>query len=617
MIKVSASTSTRKRRRRKQVGCSASDGRINGSITEGEKTLSAIDPACILYPVSDNGSRPLLDTNLKVKKPGKAFSALLEAGSRGSYNCKNSMDSKNDKPLDFSPHGGKPFDKKDSLSLLNGIVSLSASHITNGYPCKSVLDNDGSGSENGYTTPKRRKARHSSIKSAENVSVQQEKTMQQGSAASHRQDVGPLSPEPEKLASPRLDSGRPCAKAEACTGVTRAGELQHKNSEGKATGTPSKKFEDRPGKPRLAASVTTKEDSWTLFKPPPVFPVDNSSAKIVPKISYASKVKENLNKAAQARGDTPPPQEPGRLSLVPMSALKTMTSPSFMNGPISGEGNGCLPAEPLFTTAASTVPLASPLSGGENVASSPDNDSSTTTTPVAATGEPRKSSLFVYPLTPTNMQLALPSACQVDTPAAQTNQKALGDIFRNQWGLSFINEPNAGPESKAGNAAEVTFQGRCPVATATQDSSSSPSIWKPPPFSASPEVDKRTSPLPISSVLKICPPEVPVSGGGSQTHPLGQDTLRGEIGSLSAIVFASSKDPSAEPPQACQTNSALALVKEQSQCKGFDRRCSRGSFDLKAAVVYHTKEIEYILNLQKQDPKRVIMYDETKDRPDQ
>ncbi|KAJ8348732.1 hypothetical protein SKAU_G00273210 [Synaphobranchus kaupii] len=509
------------------------------------------------------------------------------------------MDSKNDKPLDFSPHEGKPSDKKDSLSLLNGVVSLSAGHVVNGYPCNSALDNDGSGSENGYTTPKRRKARRDSIKDAENVSAPPEKTMQQAGAAPPGQDAGPLSPEPEKLASPRLDSGRSCA------GVTRVGELQRKNSEGKATFSPlGKKFEDRPGKARLAASVTAKEDSWTLFKPPPVFPVDNSSAKIVPKISYASKVKENLNKAAQAGGDTLPPQEPGRLSLVPMSALKTITSASFTNGPISGEGNGCLPAGPLLTTAASTVPLASPLSGGENVASSPDNDSSTTTTPVAATGEPRKSSLFVYPLTPTNMQPALPSARQVDTPAAQTNQKALGDIFRNQWGLSFINEPNAGPESR--------------VATATQDSSLSPPVWERPPFPMAHEVDKLTSPLPVSSVLKACPPAVPVSGDGTQTYyPLGQDALKGEIGSLSAIVFASSKDASTDPPQASQANSALALVKEQSQSKGFHRRCSWGSFDLKAAVVYHTKEIEYILNLQKQDPKRVIVYDETKDRPDQ
>ena len=313
-----------------------------------------------------------------MKKPEKVFSALSNAGSRG-YNCKNSMDSRNDKPLDSSSHEGK-----DSLSLLNGIVSFSASHITNGYPCKLAHDNDSSSSENGYTTPKRRKARRSSIKGAENVSAQQDKSMQQGSAASHRQDGGPLSPEPEKPAIPCLDSGRPNAKAEACTGVTRAGELQCKNSEGKATGAPGKKFEQRAGKARLVASVTTKEDSWTLFKPPPVFPVDNSSAKIVPKISYASKVKENLNKAALAGGDTLPPQEPGRLSLVPMSALKTMVSASFMNGPVSGEGNGCLSAEPLLTTAASTVLLASPLSGGGNVASFPDNDSSSTTTPVPA-----------------------------------------------------------------------------------------------------------------------------------------------------------------------------------------------------------------------------------------
>ncbi|XP_035289808.1 nuclear fragile X mental retardation-interacting protein 2-like [Anguilla anguilla] len=534
------------------------------------------------------------------------------------------MDSENDKPLDCSPHEGKSLlDKKDSLSLPNGVVSLGAGRVANGYPCEPALDDDGGGSENGYTTPGRRRAGRGGLRGAENVSAPQEEeeeTMQQGSAAPARPDAGPPSPEPEKPPGPpRPDGGRPGAKAEAGAGAARAGEPQRKNSVGKAAGAPGKKFEDRPGKARLVAPASAKEDSWTLFKPPPVFPVDNSSAKISPKISYASKVKENLNKAAQAGGgDALPPQEPGRLSLVPMSALKTITSASFTNGPISGEGNGCLQVGPLLTTAASTVPLASPLSGGDDVASSPDNDSSTTTTPVAATGEPRKSSLFVYPLTPTNMQPALPSARQVDTPPAQTNQKALGDIFRNQWGLSFINEPNAGPESKEGSAAEVTFQGRCPVATAAQDSSLSPPTWDRPPFPpAAHAADKRTSPLPVSSVLKACPPAVPVSGGGTQTHPLGLDALKGEIGSLGAIVFASSKDPSADPPQASQTDSALALVKEQSQAKGFDRRCSWGSFDLKAAVVYHTKEIEYILNLQKQDPKRVIIYDETKDRPDQ
>ncbi|KAJ8266368.1 hypothetical protein GJAV_G00129630 [Gymnothorax javanicus] len=524
----------------------------------------------------------------------------------GRINCCNTEEEKalfaNDSACILHP--GKPLDKRESLSLLNGVVSLGASHVLNGHSCSSALDDDGSGSENGYTTPKRRKSRSNSIRSVENVSTMRGKTMHQGSTVPPRQDTGPLGPELEKLV-------RPDSKAEASTGVSCTAELQRKNSEGRASNTLGKKSEDKPGKARLAASVITKEDSWTLFKPPPVFPVDNSSAKIVPKISYASKVKENLNKAAQAAGETLPPQEPGRVSLVPMSALKTITSASFTNRPISGEGNGCLPARPLLTTAASTVPL----SGGENVASSPDNDGSTMTTPVAANCEPRNLNLFVYPLSPSNMQPALPSAHQVDTATAPSNPRALGDIFRNQWGLSFINEPSAGPESWEGSAAEVSFQGKCP--SATQDSSSSLPMCSCPPFLTAQEVDRRTSLLPISSVSESCPPVVPVSGSGAQTHSLGQDAPKGDTGGLHAIVFASSQDPSADPPQASQANSVLALDKEQSQSKGFDKRCSWGSFDLKAAVFYHTKEIEYILNLQKQDPKRVIIYDGAKDRPDQ
>ncbi|XP_053326532.1 uncharacterized protein LOC128501167 [Spea bombifrons] len=51
-------------------------------------------------------------------------------------------------------------------------------------------------------------------------------------------------------------------------------------------------------------------DGWVLFKPLPVFPVGSSSARTLPKISYASKVKENLD----GKG------------LVPSSALRTSNS---------------------------------------------------------------------------------------------------------------------------------------------------------------------------------------------------------------------------------------------------------------------------------------------------
>ncbi|XP_075035022.1 FMR1-interacting protein NUFIP2-like [Mixophyes fleayi] len=61
---------------------------------------------------------------------------------------------------------------------------------------------------------------------------------------------------------------------------------------------------------RQPSPPTEKEqatDNWLLFKPLPVFPVDSSSARTQPKISYASKVKENLD----GKG------------LVPSSALRT------------------------------------------------------------------------------------------------------------------------------------------------------------------------------------------------------------------------------------------------------------------------------------------------------
>lgn len=63
-------------------------------------------------------------------------------------------------------------------------------------------------------------------------------------------------------------------------------------------GVSSKKFDDR-FKGKYVFVVIFKEDSWILFKLFLVFLVDNSSVKIVFKISYVSKVKENFNKIVQ------------------------------------------------------------------------------------------------------------------------------------------------------------------------------------------------------------------------------------------------------------------------------------------------------------------------------
>ncbi|XP_052472209.1 FMR1-interacting protein NUFIP2-like [Carassius gibelio] len=580
------------------------NGKINGTLKEGEVTPTSFNPDSSLYPVNSNGDRHLLDIHLKNKPTRRAFTTDSTGDRKGRNTSRNSMDFKNDKSSELNTLEGK----KEALATLNGVVSLNSLPFANGYPSKPGADNDGSGSESGYTSPKKRRAQRIG-KAVDNVTAfAQGKAMQQGG----KQDHGPVAQD----SKPELHLKAKEPTASATTPPLLVAELQRKNSDSKVAG---KRFEDRSSKVKV--STSTKEDSWTLFKPPPVFPVDNSSAKIVPKISYASKVKENLNKTAQAGGEalTPAPQVPGRPPQVPMSAVKTITSASFTNGPLLGEGNGCpLPgphfnASPLLATpAVAAENVASPLGSGTSAIGS------STTTSVA---EPRKPSLFVYPVTPPNMQLSLPSGRQADPPAAPTNQKSLGDIFQNQWGLSFINEPSAGPESMACRSnrkevpVEVSFQGGCPATVATQTSSASERPDQPP-FPKAQEPEKRTNAQNFSR--GVSGGATVASGAVPETSVPSLDAQRDETGVFGAIVFcSSSKDICAELRSTSPAAPKVALAKDQGHTKGFDRRSSWGSFDLKAAVIYHTKEMEYILNLQKQDPNRVVLYSESWDGPAQ
>ncbi|KAG8140587.1 hypothetical protein E2320_003254 [Naja naja] len=73
---------------------------------------------------------------------------------------------------------------------------------------------------------------------------------------------------------------------------------------------------EKPTVTSNASSVTTEEsekETWSLFRPLPAFPVDSSSARIIPKISYASKLKENLD-------------QPSKACHVPASAVRTTNS---------------------------------------------------------------------------------------------------------------------------------------------------------------------------------------------------------------------------------------------------------------------------------------------------
>ncbi|XP_031713314.1 nuclear fragile X mental retardation-interacting protein 2 isoform X1 [Anarrhichthys ocellatus] len=576
-----------------------SSTKVNICEEEGEKNPHLSDTVGMSYPPNSNCNRHTSNANVKQKSTQKLYTTVPKVSGKG-LDFKKNMDLKHDKDkaLDLNHHEGQPMDKKDAVLLQNGVVNCGL--ITNGYSSK---DNDGSGSEGGYTTPKKRKARCNSAKNTDNVIRDKERDMQQEHGAFNLETA-------EKGVTSRLDGFRAAHKVDAQSAGRRAvvsdasmGESQRKNSFGKKT-------EERH---KAKLSSNSKEDSWTLFKPPPVFPVDNSSAKIVPKISYASKVKENLNKVAQGGGEALPP--PVRLSQVPMSAMKTITSASFTNGPVSGTGNGCPSVGTFFAPAASSIPPAPSFPSGENVASPVESNCSSTTSPVDGDGYELRKTLLIYPL---NMQPVLPSARHLDPPAAQTNQKALGDIFQNQWGLSFINEPNLGPEGGGGKVpaedktTAVAPQSECHslAAKAAQPCFDvGPSFFELGTLAQDPE--KRTcAPCNVSDACSPSEEEI-------KLQPRGQEKTKAEAKGAGSAVLASSKDNGAKPAQGQLTTVSFGSSKQPAHSKDIGRRCSWGSFDIKAAVTYHTKEMEFIFNLQKQDPKRVVVYDETKDGPDQ
>lgn len=370
-----------------------------------------------------------------------------------------------------------------------------------------------------------------------------------------------------------------------------------------------KKFDDRP-KGKASPVTSSKEDSWTLFKPPPVFPVDNSSAKIVPKISYASKVKENLNKAAQNNsvspssltfssqaGETPPSN---CVSQVPMSAMKSVSTVNFANGPLLVGTDGSFMAAAASTVSHTLPGGAEPLSTESSPASSNPP-------------EQKKSGLFTFS---SNMQHALPEVVQGE-PSGPSNQHSLGEIFQNQWGLSFINEPSAGPEAGTDKTevGPMVWENSTPQISQGAEIVSSGN--ERPVFPKAYELEKRTSPqVPDGAMLKAAH-----GSGGDGTvlslepHHLGE-LQKPEAASQGSLVFQSKVLEIEVTLQTSLKNTLQTSAKDKRYHGDLDCKDSWGSFDLRAAIIYHTKEMESILNLQKQDPNRIITYNEAMDHPD-
>ncbi|XP_029462838.1 nuclear fragile X mental retardation-interacting protein 2-like [Rhinatrema bivittatum] len=165
---------------------------------------------------------------------------------------------------------------------------------------------------------------------------------------------------------------------------------------------------------KSAPSTAGREETWSLFKQPPVFPVDSSTARTLPKISYASKVKENLEKRAPEPAVSPA----AKTTMVPASAVKTTNS--LPNCVLSTSQN-----DPYRNgTAAITTTVFRPAVAVPTPPGTP---------------EPQSHSLDSS-LTCENGHCAPGSP----TCAHSQSKEHLGAIFQNEWGLSFINDPNAG-----------------------------------------------------------------------------------------------------------------------------------------------------------------------------
>ncbi|XP_053562139.1 FMR1-interacting protein NUFIP2 isoform X2 [Bombina bombina] len=573
-------------------------GELNG--TAGErypppKTLGSDKAANqTASRVSNGNQQVVVDTNINPKQQVKAHNFGKAGSKTKTLLHKNSMDKKNEKSYESKTKDTKCTDKGEVGPFQNGLLANNSGYITNGYVSKCA-ENDGSGSESGYATPKKRKDRCNNVKGAGGFNSVMDKTTD----TDVKLESESSKPDPlvDQKGGGRMDNAKASWKCDSgMTGASRgkpnSADVQRKNSDVKPLG--SKKFDDRP-KGKVSPAASSKEDSWTLFKPPPAFPVDNSSAKIVPKISYASKVKENLNKAAQNNSASsslafsPVAGEVINLncvSQVPMSAMKSVSTVNFPNGPLlaGADLSSYLPAiQPLLATAASTV--SHTLPGG---AESFPTEAASALTPC----DQKKSSLFMYP---SNMQQTLPTTTQGDL-SGQANQHSLGEIFQNQWGLSFINEPSAGPEAGVAKptCGQITWEGA--ITSVSQGAEVVASGNERPVFPKAYELEKRTSPqVPDGASLKVAHGSG-VECTGLSSEPQQIVELQKTDSSQVSLVFQAKVYEMEVPPRTSLTNTLQTSAKDKRYLGGLEW----GSNDLKAAILYHTKEMESIFILQKQ-----------------
>ncbi|XP_027694535.1 nuclear fragile X mental retardation-interacting protein 2-like [Vombatus ursinus] len=439
---------------------------------ENKKQASSQHPKSIDCKL--NGELQKAEPDFKMNPNIKA-SILAETEIRTKNLSENKYKDKKQKPL-----ADKPPTEQATAVISNGVKPKPSDSFTNEHKDREP-DKDSSGSEEGYIIPKKQKAKYNMTRSEENFNLMGFKMVTPAPRVPNLQQsfenpklysngqsdikvVGPKSVWNSERWAVRAGRGKP-----------GPGHMQEKAFDTKPDLNNSKVD---PG-PKIVptAPVVPKEEAWSLFNHPTIFSINNSN---VPKVTYASKVKQNLY-----RVQSPPiclescseselsPDPIAALSLSsaitgspshwltqsPMSALKPANSLDFANGPeksMKADSNQVLPLEARL--------IRRPSSSTKSVIHK-----------VNPNCPPVEPSLFTWS---SNVPAALTGLTPNIMPP-QTQTQMLKKIFQNEWGLSFITEPSISPEIAQGIAPDPEViqsppPHEYPNSLASQETSESP-----------------------------------------------------------------------------------------------------------------------------------------------
>ncbi|XP_043830575.1 nuclear fragile X mental retardation-interacting protein 2-like [Dromiciops gliroides] len=468
-------------------------------------------------------------------------------------------------------------------------------------------DNDGSGSEDGYILPKKRKAKRNVPKVEENVNLMKVRTMPPGPRVPLRQSFGNLKLYPGDQRGMRVNSPKSAWKPDrwavgAGRGRPGPGYMQEKAFN--ATRDPKSPKVDTLPRTTPTAPVVPKEEGRGLVKQPTAFSVSNSS---VAKVTYASKVKQNLYKVqtpsmplescleselspesgtalpASSAIIEPPILMPGhKLSQVPVSTPKSVNPPDCVNGPEKStnvERSQVLPLEAHLIKR----PSPSPKSASHKM---------NLKYPAVAP------SLFTCP---SNTPIA-PTVLMPNNAPPQTEVQMLREIFQNEWGLSFF-----GPEIAQGRAPDPkVIHPPVPPKNPSPLVSQETCVAEHVSFPQTDDMGKRPDPQSLGDI-KPTVPKREKKALTQEPSPRDDDPQQADSRSHGTVTLLPSNDKTEHPePSPTSPFSDPTL-------KGLGQKTAWEPFDARAAIEYHMTTMKSILETQKQDPQSIIIYDESMD----